>query len=85
MNRTTIAVRVPTRDRVTAAARAADMTIDNFITRLLDEREESEFWAAMRATSPEEYEAAARQDGVWPGDYDYTAEVGALQRDEDHA
>ncbi|MDR0594600.1 MAG: hypothetical protein LBG60_15400 [Bifidobacteriaceae bacterium] len=82
MSRTTIAVRVPTRDRVTAAARAEHKTVDAFLARLLDAYEEQVFWAAMAATSAEDYQAAAREDGIWPGDYDYSPEAAVIRRDE---
>jgi hypothetical protein len=37
----------------------------------------------MAQPSPEEYRAAAREDGIWPGDYDYGTEQDALRRDEE--
>ncbi|MCL2788705.1 MAG: hypothetical protein FWD59_09505 [Micrococcales bacterium] len=75
LERTTIAVKVATRDRIKHHVVAADTTVDAFLARLLDEHDEREFWRQMENTSPAEYEAAARQDGVWPGDYDYSQEA----------
>lgn len=69
-----MAVRVATRDRIKDHVTAEDSTVDAFLIRLLDEYDERVFWEQMEATSAEEYEAAAREDGVWPGDYDYTPE-----------
>ncbi|MDR2722958.1 MAG: hypothetical protein LBB54_04445 [Cellulomonadaceae bacterium] len=75
LDRTTMAVRVATRDRIKEHVTAEETTIDVFLTRLLDEHDERQFWEQMEATSADDYEAAAREDGVWPGDYDYSMEA----------
>ena len=75
LDRTTIAVRIPTRDRINRNAVEAEATVDEFINQVLDDYEKQKFWAAMEATSAEDYEAACREDGIWPGDYDYSLEA----------
>jgi len=50
--RTTIAVRTRTRDRVRACAMAQGATVDEFVAQLLDEYEERVFWAQMASASP---------------------------------
>lgn len=69
-----MAVRVATRDRIKDHVTAEGTTVDAFLASLLDEYDERTFWKQMEATSADEYEAAAREDGVWPGDYDYSPE-----------
>ena len=49
--RTTIALRTHTRDRVKACATAEGATIDEFLARLLDEHEDRVFWQQM-ASAP---------------------------------
>lgn len=82
MRRTTIAVQIPTRDRIAALARVEQSTIDALLTRLLDEHEEHEFWKDMAVTSAEDYKAAMEEDGTWPGDYDFSAEDALIRADE---
>lgn len=82
MSRTTIAVQVPTRDRIAAGAQAESMTIDTYLARLLDEHEDREFWAAMERTSAADYKAAMLADGTWPGDDDYSVEERTIRREE---
>lgn len=63
MDRTTIAIREDTRDRIKAGAAAQRQTIDAFLRGLLDEREEADFWASFADLTPEGYAAAMSADG----------------------
>lgn len=63
MDRTTIAIREETRDRIKAAAAAESQTIDAFLRTLLDEREEAQFWASFEDLTPADYAAATQADG----------------------
>lgn len=63
MARTTLALQVLTRDRITASAQSESLTIDAFLTRLLDEREERAFWASLDQLTPETYAVAIGDDG----------------------
>ena len=73
-DRTTIALRPATRDRVRHHASQESKTVDAFLTQLMDAHEEHLFWQNMAQVTPGEYEEACREDGVWPGDYDFTTE-----------
>jgi hypothetical protein len=73
--RTTVAVRVSTRDRITANSTSESTTVDAFLNKLLDEHESKKFWEQMDATDAGEYERACREDGTWPGDWDYAPEA----------
>lgn len=75
LDRTTMAVHAATRDRLQRHAIESDSTVDEFLNKVLDAHEKQKFWQEMAATTPEEYEAACREDGVWPGDYDYSLEA----------
>jgi len=47
--RTSIGVRVPTRERITRNAKEERATVEDFLNRLLDKHETDKFWAAMAA------------------------------------
>ncbi|MDR0481658.1 MAG: hypothetical protein LBH13_00620 [Cellulomonadaceae bacterium] len=74
-DRTTVAMRVCTRDRLSRLAKTENSTIDALLNQILDEHDEKQFWAAMELTDAEEYRAAMTEDGTWPGDADYVAEA----------
>lgn len=63
-----------TRDKLKEYAASHAVTLDVAIDRLLAEHAEREFWAAMAAISPDQYEAEMKAEGQWPGDYDYRLE-----------
>jgi len=71
---TTLKVRMSTRDKLKEYAASHAVTLDVAIDRLLAEHAEREFWAAMAAISPDEYEAEMKAEGQWPGNDDYRLE-----------
>ncbi|MGL5819239.1 MAG: hypothetical protein ACRCYR_16875 [Phycicoccus sp.] len=73
MNRTTIAIKAETRARIKAGAESESTTIDVFLQTLLDEHEQSRFWASFDDLTPQSYAAALTGDGDVL-DEDYTAE-----------
>ena len=73
--RTTIAVRTLTRDRVKACATAEGVTIDGFLTTLLNEHEERVFWEQMASAPPLSVDEAAALDAAFDTD---TADLGDL-------
>lgn len=87
MERTSIAVKTPTRDRISAAAQAESLTVDAFLGRLLDEHDEHMFWQQLQAITPEEYRAALAEDGdEWVLDPTYEIEDGMIvAAEQEHA
>jgi putative heme iron utilization protein len=70
---TTVKLPTATRDRLRAAAEAEHTTQAALIDKMLAEREEAAFWAAMAAIDPDEYRASLVADGDTVDD-DYSLE-----------
>ena len=73
--RTTMAVRKYTRDRVKACAAAEGATIDEFLTELLDEHDERAFWEQMAAAPALTVDEVAEVDAAFDTD---TNDLGDL-------
>lgn len=49
---------------------------------LIEEHERRQFWEAMDAIDPEEYEAQTRAEGAWPAEGEYAAEEQMIRAHE---
>lgn len=50
-NRTAVSLSKPIRDRITAGARQSDLTIEQFLSGILDEHEQRVFWESVDAVA----------------------------------
>lgn len=60
-------------------------TADETVTALIEEHERRQFWEAMDAIDPDEYEAQAREEGAWPAEGEYAAEEQMIRAQESTA
>lgn len=60
-------------------------TADETVAALIEEHEQRQFWEAMDAIDPDEYEAQAREEGTWPVEGEYAAEEQMIQAQESTA
>lgn len=57
-------------------------TADETVAALIEEHERRQFWEAMDAIDPDEYEAQSREEGAWPTEGEYTAEERMIRAQE---
>lgn len=57
-------------------------TADETVAALIEEHERRQFWEAMDAIDPDEYEAQARDEGTWPVEGEYAAEEQMIRAQE---
>ena len=57
-------------------------TADETVAALIEEHERRQFWEAMDAIDPDEYEAQTREEGAWPTEGEYAAEEQMIRAQE---
>jgi hypothetical protein len=57
-------------------------TADETVAALIEEHERRQFWEAMDAIDPDEYEAQTREEGAWPAEGEYAAEEQMVRDQE---
>lgn len=57
-------------------------TADETVAALIEEHERRQFWEAMDAIDPDEYEAESREEGAWPTEGEYAAEERMIRAQE---
>jgi hypothetical protein len=60
-------------------------TADETVAALIEEHERRQFWEAMDAIDPDEYEAQSREEGAWPVESEYSAEEQMIRAQESNA